>query len=478
MKLVERLDEFLAEAVNLNEGRITTLEQRVETIKNFIRASDYEPNILRFSAQGSWAHKTIIKPPTDRQEFDADLVVYLNPVEGWGPSDYIVELRRVFWNSAVYADKTSYKSRCVRINYAGDFHLDVVPIIVERNASDIVTYSVCNRSDNRFEHTDGDGFRDWWMGQNNIGGGNRLIKTARLIKYLRDYKKGQFSAKSVVLTTLIGNQISELDRQDEVNFSDLPSALKTVIDRLDHWLQDRPLLPAVENPALPGESFTRNWTQEQYDIFRDRIKQHREGIDDAFNDPDRDSSIGKWRDVLGDEYAKGETLERASTVVAKLAESIDRGRDIVDAVIVYGWEILRNIPASLPHVQLPGFPRQTALLPARVVAKERRTKGGATVRDFSSGDTINRGSGIEFQALQVTGLPFPREYDVQWQIVNTGQAAAQADDLRGEFKDSDPHGYRYEITKYRGAHWVQAFVLNRRNGVLMARSDRFFVVIT
>jgi len=92
LKLVERLDEFLADAVNLNEGRIRTLEQRVETIENFIRASDYEPNIVRFSAQGSWAHKTIIKPPTDRQEFDADLVVYLNPVEGWGPSDLTLPL--------------------------------------------------------------------------------------------------------------------------------------------------------------------------------------------------------------------------------------------------------------------------------------------------------------------------------------------------------------------------------------------------
>ncbi|RVC63979.1 cyclic GMP-AMP synthase DncV-like nucleotidyltransferase [Mesorhizobium sp.] len=478
MKLVERLDEFLTNAVNLNQGRINTLEQRVETIANFIRASEYAPKIVRFSAQGSWAHKTIIKPPTDRQEFDADLVVYLNPVDGWGPSDYIGELRRIFWDSAVYADKTSYKSRCVMINYAGDFHLDVVPIIVERNASDVVTYSVCNRADNRFEHTDGDGFRDWWLGQNNIVGGNRLIKTARLIKYLRDYKIGQFSAKSVVLTTLIGNQITEVDREDEINFSDLPSTLKTVVDRLDNWLQDRPLLPAVENPALPGESFTRNWTEEEYGNFRTRIRKYREGIDDAFEEPDRDASIAKWRDIFGDEYAKGETLERASAVVTKLAETIDRGRDIVDQVIVYGREILKHIPAKLAHVRLPGFPRQAALLPVRIVAKERRAKGGAVVRDFRDGDTIDRNSGVEFQALQVNGLPFPENFEVRWQVVNTGQAAAEANALRGEFKGSDTHGYLYETTLYRGAHWVQAFVLNRRNGMLSARSERFFVVIT
>jgi hypothetical protein len=87
--------------------------------------------------------------------------------------------------------------------------------------------------------------------------------------------KGTFSAKSVLLTTLIGERISELDALYPGPFSDVPTALMTVMGRLDDWLDAHPLMPEVENPALPGESFARKWTQDQYETFRDKIRDYR-----------------------------------------------------------------------------------------------------------------------------------------------------------------------------------------------------------
>jgi Second Messenger Oligonucleotide or Dinucleotide Synthetase domain/Adenylyl/Guanylyl and SMODS C-terminal sensor domain len=475
VKLIEHFNEFLAETVNLNQDRIDTLEDRVETIQEFLLNSEYEPPIRSFSAQGSWAHKTIIRPVDDK-EFDADLVVYVDPVDGWDPRDYIIELRRVFWSTDRYRDKASMRTRCVTLNYAGDFHLDVVPVVVGTEfPSNASTYSVCNRTEDEFEPTDGDGYAEWWRGQDALTGG-QLKKVTRLLKYLRDVKK-TFSVKSVLFTTLIGEQVTALDQLLPGKFVDLPTALKTVVGRLDDWLREHRNMPEVENPALEGESFTRNWTQDQYEEFREKIQGYREWIDEACDEEDRDESIRKWRRVFGDEFAQGETVERATSVVAKLAESFQRGQDLVAVVVAYGRAVLTRMPRSLPHVEAPPYRPANAQVPVQLIAHEKRTKGGSRVRELQSGDLIEPKSGIEFQAVQNNGLPFPKEFEIRWQVVNTDKAATADNGLRGGFYPSDTHGYRYEATKYRGVHWVQAFLVSKRTDSLAGVSDRFFVVI-
>jgi hypothetical protein len=61
---------------------------------------------------------TIIRP-VDDGEFDADLLVMVDPVEGWTAADYVEELGRVFAGSGTYADKTKVWDYCVTITYAG-----------------------------------------------------------------------------------------------------------------------------------------------------------------------------------------------------------------------------------------------------------------------------------------------------------------------------------------------------------------------
>jgi Adenylyl/Guanylyl and SMODS C-terminal sensor domain len=135
------------------------------------------------------------------------------------------------------------------------------------------------------------------------------------------------------------------------------------------------------------------------------------------------------------------------------------------------------MPRVLPHVQPSPHPLANRQISVRIVAKENRTKGGVAQRDLHSGEFIDAKSGIEFQAIQQNGLPFPKDYKVRWQVVNTDRAAAADNGLRGGFYPSDTHGYRHEATKYRGVHWVQAFLVNKRTGFLDGISDRFFVVI-
>ena len=129
MKHPAEFNVFLERQVSLNKTRIVTLGDRVAAIENFLWRSDWGHIIKRLSSQGSWAHKTIIKPPGE-SSFDADL--FIEPVPGWTAKDYIFGLRGLFLGTETYKDMVGLKNRCVTLNYAGDFELDVVPCVVER----------------------------------------------------------------------------------------------------------------------------------------------------------------------------------------------------------------------------------------------------------------------------------------------------------------------------------------------------------
>lgn len=70
MKHVNHFNSFMADVVNLNQTRMDQLENSIGALKAFIENASWEPRIRSFSAQGSWAHKTIIRP-VDGKAFDA-----------------------------------------------------------------------------------------------------------------------------------------------------------------------------------------------------------------------------------------------------------------------------------------------------------------------------------------------------------------------------------------------------------------------
>jgi len=469
MKLPEHFADFLDSVVDLNSSRITLLETRVDSIKGFITGSDWGPEVISFASQGSWAHGTIIKP-VDTKGFDADLVAYVSPVEGFEAKDYINSLAREFRNNGIYADKITSYSHCVTIEYAGDFRVDITPCV--KNRFGFMQEEVCNRTENEFEPSAPSRYTSWVTERNQWSGNNGLEKVTRLLKYLRDIKT-TFTCPSILLTTLVGNQITLMD-QYGADFSDVPTALHTIIKRLDDWLQQNEVKPSVLNPALPAEDLAKHWDDAQYANFREVIHRYRVWVEEAIAETDHDESIKKWRRVFEDDFAKGEAVDRATKVVKALAGV---ALDFVEAVKVQGANLLSRMPKSFPHMQVLPFKKADSQFPVTIKGYEKATSSGEKIREIRSGQPGNANLGIEFHALQATGLPFPSDYFVKWQVVNTDRAAANENCLRGEFSDSNSHGIKWETKKYRGVHWIQAFVVNARTKKLHGASERFFVVI-
>jgi hypothetical protein len=474
VKLTEHFDAFLADVVNLNSTRIDVLETRVGTIEQFLRNSDFRPKALRFSPQGSWAVKTIIKPPNGA-DFDADELVFVEPIVGWEPEDYINELRRVFHGSDRYRKLLQEGTRCVTLDYKNDFHLDIV-ICLRFQKGNRVHYAVCNAKANTFEVTDGEGFALWFAERNSITGDNMLRKVTRLLKYLRDIK-GTFSAKSIVLATLLGNTVEDWHSQvRSLYYGDVPTALKTIVGHLDDWLQARPLMPTVTNPVLPIENFNRHWDQEKYENFRYQIHRYREWINDAFGETDRDQSIAKWRRVFGEDFARGEIAGKA-TAVAGTALQVVRATssDLVTAVRRLGPALLDRIPANLPWVSPPEWP-SSGRATVNVRATAYSEQGSGLIGEVRSGQVLPKGIWLHFSVRVPSGMP--RGWQIKWRVVNSGEEALAHSSLRGRFEKSGSDGGRWEKTSYLGVHWVEAFLINTRDRSYAGKSARFFVVIS
>ena len=329
IKHLDLFDEFLESQVNLNSTRISTLEQKVSVVESFLSEAVYDTKILKFAIQGSYAHKTIIKPPKRSNSFDADLVMYVRENRNWEPKQYINRLYSALRENPHYSKMVSRNSRCVTLDYAGDFHLDIVPITVRDYLFHSSSYRVCNRHENSFEVTDGPGFDDWWSEQSETLKENQLIDVARTLKYLRDIKT-TFSCKSVLLTTLIGMQVNS---DDEGGFSDTPTALRVIIGRLDDFLRENPKMPRIENPVLKNETFTRNWDQKKYKNFRSQIKKYRIWVDDAYFESDVYTSINKWQKILGSGFAKSIDVSNLDWIAEQSVEA-EESRNNTKALLV------------------------------------------------------------------------------------------------------------------------------------------------
>lgn len=488
MKLIKHFSEFLRDTVNLNQTRIDTLDASVEAIKDFIRAADWTPRVWKFVEQGSWAHNTIIRP-VDGKEFDADLLVIIDSVEGWTAADYVTSLGDAFKASGVYKDKVEVWDYCVTIVYAGDRRIDVAPCVRSRRDTDRL--EVCNRGENRFEQTEPIKYTEWFNARNGYSGSNSFRKVTRLIKYLRDIR-ADFTCPSVLLTTLIGERIQWSDAGADA-FRDVPTTLRTIMGRLDDWLQLHDRKPMVPNPELRSEDFAASLTDEEYEALRDSVNAIRTKVDAAYATKGTYDSILAWREVFGDKFANGVTVVSKSLTEAA-EEEFDENEDVLLAGVISSdafhdpriVDMVRRVGRWLwkpsldrpKHMRRPIWPRADIVSDrVRVTATWRPSRlspEGSAIHDF---DELPGRGGLWFDVYVNDGQHLPSGHSVRYRITNTGAMAMALGKGRGGFETPQEGTKRWEPLEYRGVHLAEAFVIRDADQRLVGQSPPFHVVI-
>lgn len=446
MKFMSEFNQFLANEVNLNQVKLDQLDERVGAVDRFLSSGDDEiaSRFVQTIPQGSYAHRTIINPVGTFDEFDADLLLELQEEPDWSPSDYIEQLYKVFRASATYRGMVSRHCRCVKVNYAGDFHIDVVPY-VERHGS----YYIANRDDDIFELTNPEGFNAWLDGQDQLTGG-KLVKVIRLVKYLRDYKN-TFTCKSVILTILLGGRVNgALLSGDPDHYADLPTALCNLLADLSSYLQANPHMPPLTDPSCPTEDFNHRCSQERYTNLRRWVKYYSEKAAGALAETNAEVSRKLWREIFGDDFGV------ATKAVTKAAQA-HRGRTPDTEQFL---ERDLGIPVRLNRAY-------EVAISAQVQAKtgfrayDLRGHGGAVIKNRT----------IRFRVARCT---VPAPYKIYWKVRNTGEEAIRARDIRGRIELDQGNYLRDESTKYCGKHYVECYVV--KNGVCVAIAHQVVVI--
>ena len=156
-------------------------------------------------------------------------------------------------------------------------------------------------------------------------------------------------------------------------------------------------------------------------------------------------AVAEWRKIFGDDFPA--TLEKNITIPHNTEMSL----------------------ADYSHCEALKWPFSNDCrvgIDAYIYNEAKTTKLGGINSD---GRSLSTGLQIKF----IANTNANNNFQYYWQVVNTGNTARQAGDLRGKFFLGNQS--QWEHTKYAGKHWVECFII--QNNACIARSGKFFINI-
>ena len=300
---IEWLDRHLERICVLSELTATqyrNAEEKYKAVGAWLAVpgsalAPFEPAIY---PQGSMLLGTTVRPYNDRHEYDLDLVCQLHGC-GDQPPLFVYE-----WVHGRMATNQTYREilerlkRCLRLNYEGAFHLDILPACPNVGLGNGAIL-VPDRKLECWKDSNPKGFADWFFRQCVIRDivaecelkasveplptaipseyKYPLQRIVQLMKRHRDifFMGGRDIARSVILTTLAG-EFYQGQRS-------LSLALDAVLDGIHVAMEKCPSVPRIENPVHRGENFADTWDQDKYDKFRAYIHHFRNTLKRALN---------------------------------------------------------------------------------------------------------------------------------------------------------------------------------------------------
>lgn len=444
---VKEFNEFLRDHVNLNQERVDTLQKRVSLLDDYLSDNSSLADMLEGDVipQGSFAHKTIIKPYSGN-DFDADVLLPMQEQTDWAPKKYTIELKKAFDASSKYTDKVILGKRCVTIDYANDFHIDVVPFIT---SSDGRTY-ITHRIDDEFIRQDPTAFTDWIRANARTTNGH-LIRVIRLVKYLRD--RSSIAVPSVVLTALLAERTRSFAGGHD--YTNVATTLTCLLEDLNNYIGWMSSPPFIDDRI--GGNLADRVTQTGFKNLQSQVKTWAGKARNAL-DATSDESVEAWQDLFGSSFGSSSTASASRETI--LAAAPASRIETYENTMAPGEQTLEDAHGIMiqldPAVQM------------RVVGRfSPRANGKGRPRPMASnGDHVPIGRELTF-TIEECNVAEP--YDVYWKVRNAGAEAARLRNFRGEIRKAGT--MITESSNFPGAHWVEAWVVKDDIAVATARQD-------
>jgi hypothetical protein len=200
-------------------------------------------------------------------------------------------------------------------------------------------------------------------------------------------------------------------------------------------------MPNIYNPKMPEENFTRNWNQDQYANFRNKIQLYTDRTNEAYDETNKKKSIEKWKSVLVHKFPE-------FTRSAKLESNNENYSDTE--------EFIENKVSS---ISLEYKLKIDCLV-----------KGQNGIRDMLLNlvPILKAEKTLEF-FIDKIDKNIPYGYEIHWKVKNEGYEAKKAGKLRGSiFKGNKSNT---EPTKYKGTHFVECYIIKDNVLIAMDRID-------
>ena len=247
--------------------------------------------------QGSYKNHTAIRPLVG-DEYDVDVVVVLERpyfINSWNdevaePAEVLDWVRRELESVRDYAWRLEVKRRCIRLDYAGDFHLDVVPTL---SGGGEVLHIGEGRS---WGETNPKGLDTWHTKTNRRldGSFNALL---RMMKRWRDFY--ELSVPSVTLAVMLGNYLPDLPRSGG---NTREAWVVEAFDALHRHFVNRTQVPVVKNPSLPREDLARDLGWPEFRELKGQVEESRNLVREARQETQLRPAVERYRDLFGDAF--------------------------------------------------------------------------------------------------------------------------------------------------------------------------------
>lgn len=465
----------LIDEIDVSESNYEKASSRYKAIATYIKESDlakYSPDIY---LQGSIKLGTAIKPLTEDGAYDIDIVCNMTKKRRHHQTQRKLkdELGKVVKNYSIKhsMEKVPKESnRCWTLNYVDEsnFHIDILPAVPWNDIDDGNIAISDKRSDNYdditfdWEVSNPKGYSEWFKKQSDFKTikesyakqfyakieeiPDYKIKTPlqRIIQLLKRHAEVMFAddmeykPSSIIITTLAAKIYPECTTVSN-NFETL---LLNVIRKLLNGIEYKNENPCIYNPVNRKEKLSLKW---------DRNRQYFE-------------NFLKWYDQLKVDFSVDNEALPLNESLFYIQRSLHKNSNEIGISL-----------NSLSHHQKPKW-EISSIAKTDVEIKAYYSWRGFRVKQIKSGEALNKKGKLRFE---VNALTFNiKDYDIYWQITNTGYEAINANCLRGDFYNSELEQgkrIRTEETRYSGRHYVEAYLV--KNDICYGRSKPFEVNI-